>query len=337
VLANILLPGHVCEVQLHLQAIYEVKSEVGHRVYKWYRRLADGGAADATTPSSGMVLETSQSEGVLLNTKQSPTRRLSATGRQQGPKDELGRLHGNGCTCIAPNGDKSEGQMKHGQLHGQGKYKYADGDIFEGEFSEDEFVRGTYRCSNGNAYEGEMSGSDWHGEGTLVETDGDIKDGKWDKSRFMGGKWTMGKNRGGFPPGAVYEGVVKGKKGASLPEGHGKLTVGDGVWEGAFVGGRMNGQGTLTKAGKLVFEGEWVNHTRRKGTYNDKSGGVIVGEFNEKGMPHGQVEATQANGVVVKGEWKDGRPWVCEVLQSGKAVAVYKDGQQQVPPAEQMG
>jgi hypothetical protein len=338
VLANIMLPGHVCEVQLHLQSIYEVKSEVGHRVYKWYRRLADGGT---TAAPAGLVVDTSDAAAACLSMSQSapagtrrtssPTRRLSANGRQVGPKDEAGLLHGDDCTCDLVNGDRSTGQMQHGKMHGRGSYAYADGDVFEGEFDNDSFVRGVYRCSNGNVYEGGMRGSDWHGEGTMTETNGDIKAGKWLQSSFLGGKWTMGTQVKIFPAGAIWEGAVAQKEGAASLEGQGKLTIGECVYEGSFVGCRLNGQGTLWRGGRLEFEGEWVSHSRKKGTYRDAAGGVMVGEFNAKGAPHGQLEATQANGMVIQGEWKDGKPWQCEVLAQGKVVAMFKDGQQVQP------
>ena len=38
----------------------------------------------------------------------------------------------------APNGDTYEGQYRTGKMHGAGTYTYSSGDVFEGEFEDDE-------------------------------------------------------------------------------------------------------------------------------------------------------------------------------------------------------
>ena len=57
------------------------------------------------------------------------------------------------------------------------------------------------------------------------------------------------------------------------------------------------------------------------------------GEF-KNGQPHGKTTARMENGMTIDGEWKEGKPWNCEVAVNGKIACVFKDGKQAKPPAE---
>ena len=66
-------------------------------------------------------------------------------------------------TINYANGDVYVGEVRNGELNGQGTYTNVDGDVYVGEFRD------------GIA----------HGEGTLTLADGRVKEGIWENGRFL--------------------------------------------------------------------------------------------------------------------------------------------------------
>ena len=71
-----------------------------------------------------------------------------------------------------------------GQMHGRGVYRFANGDVYEGDFKDDNMHgRGVYRCADGNVYEGDFKDDNRHGRGVHryangAVYEGDLEDGK---------------------------------------------------------------------------------------------------------------------------------------------------------------
>lgn len=68
-----------------------------------------------------------------------------------------------------------------GKKHGWGKLTWDDGDCFEGEFQDDEKIKGTFRWSSGDTYEGQWKNDLMHGQGNYLYADGRSYSGWWEK------------------------------------------------------------------------------------------------------------------------------------------------------------
>jgi hypothetical protein len=77
-----------------------------------------------------------------------------------------------------------------GRKHGWGKLTWDDGDCFEGEFKDDEKVRGTFHWGTGDSYEGQWLQDLMHGQGRYDYADGRSYLGNWEKGYRHGhGAW----------------------------------------------------------------------------------------------------------------------------------------------------
>ncbi len=197
-----------------------------------------------------------------------------------------------------------------------GKIVYSDGSEYTGSL--DGYIRsgtGTLTYANGDVYTGEWKNDEIHGQGRFEyysSTDvyeGYIEGGK--KSGF--GKYTYKSLT--QSPNTIYEGNYQN----DLPNGQGKLTFYDGsVYEGNFTNGTRQGQGKHTFANGDVYEGEILNgRAHGQGKYTFACGDVYEGQF-EHGVIHGQGKYTWASGRDYTGLFKNG-------------VAVYTDKTEQTP------
>ena len=72
-------------------------------------------------------------------------------------------------------------------MEGEGLVKFANGDVYQGEFKQDKFHgQGTMTWDDGDAYEGQWKGGCRHGQGTMTFADGRRKPmkGKWLNDKF---------------------------------------------------------------------------------------------------------------------------------------------------------
>eukprot|EP01122_Echinamoeba_exundans_P010031 TRINITY_DN3643_c0_g1_i1.p1 TRINITY_DN3643_c0_g1~~TRINITY_DN3643_c0_g1_i1.p1 ORF type:complete len:473 (+),score=83.22 TRINITY_DN3643_c0_g1_i1:54-1472(+) len=182
-------------------------------------------------------------------------------------------------TKVYTNGDRYEGELRHGIRHGKGVYISANGDRFEGHYENGiKTGAGVYNFKNGSRLEGKFDqGSIAHGTFTFANGDkyvGDFKNDEFDGQ----GKWTSGDNV------EVYEGsFVRG-----LRHGKGKLTIGSNdKYEGDFFEDLMQGQGQYTfangdqyvgsfKAGKFEGPGEYTFAAQQKVIAGEFKNGVLV-------------------------------------------------------------
>ena len=105
---------------------------------------------------------------------------------------ENGKRHGEGKYTYA-NGDTYEGQYQHGKPHGEGKSTYANGDTYEGQYQHDKrHGEGKYTYANGTTYEGQWQHGKRHGEGKYTYANGTTYEGQWQHDKRHGeGKLTL--------------------------------------------------------------------------------------------------------------------------------------------------
>jgi len=87
------------------------------------------------------------------------------------------------------NGDKYEGEVANGSMHGKGKYTYAEnGAVYEGDFvNSRQTGKGKYTFPSGVFYEGDFVDGNFHGKGKVTDTDGNILDeGNFKDGEFIG-------------------------------------------------------------------------------------------------------------------------------------------------------
>ncbi len=96
-----------------------------------------------------------------------------------------GLMHGMG-VLISANGDQYTGQFRFGNMSGQGKMVFANGDTYTGEFSDNAMGgKGTYNYSNGDRFIGHFMGDLPHGEGAHILASGEVYAGDWDHGRLL--------------------------------------------------------------------------------------------------------------------------------------------------------
>lgn len=136
------------------------------------------------------------------------------------------------------------GTWKKGHLDGYCIVKYANGDIFKGEFKQNKQVRGTiYFVKSGEQYDGEWKNGQMTGTGTY---------------RFSSTKVYTGQVYDGEPYG---QGVLKTDKFRYTGHFKGGMFEGDGMLEDFQTGQTIRG---LFKDGKL----ERASHFQKQRSFN---------------------------------------------------------------------
>ena len=105
-----------------------------------------------------------------------------------GEYDEDGLMSGSGVIKYA-NGDMYSGDFSQGLMHGAGKMNYANGAVYIGEFHDDLLDgEGEYRFpSHTQMYKGQFREGLMHGQGILMELDKtESKFGWWQDGEFVG-------------------------------------------------------------------------------------------------------------------------------------------------------
>lgn len=126
------------------------------------------------------------------------------------------------------------GEMRAGKNEGHGTLYNVDGERFDGEWADDQRVRGTETYANGMRYVGTYRDDKASGVGTLT-----------------------------YPSGAHYSGDFVNAR----FEGHGKFTEADGsYYVGEFRRGLPNGYGTLHQRDGRSISGNWNGGCLRNGT-----------------------------------------------------------------------
>lgn len=228
----------------------------------------------------------------------------------KGAKSEDGKRHGWGKGTYA-NGDIYEGDYENDNFHGKGKFTFTNGNIYEGDWVNGKrHGKGKFTWANNDVYEGDWEHGKKHGKGTFTYSDGDVYQGDWVVNKKHG--------RGDFTcaSGSIYEGDWKDGK----MNGKGKFTYTSGeVYEGDWRDDNMHGIGTFTYASGNVYQGEYKdNNMHGSGKFSLANGNVYEGEYKDNNM-HGKGKVTWASGNVYIGDWKDGK-------KHGKGTFTYATG-----------
>ncbi|XP_010267271.1 PREDICTED: phosphatidylinositol 4-phosphate 5-kinase 9-like [Nelumbo nucifera] len=180
---------------------------------------------------------------------------------------------------LLPNGESYSGSLLGNMPEGSGKYVWADGCVYEGEWRRG--MRngvGNIQWPSGAVYDGEFSGGYMHGTGTYSGPDNIIYKGRWRLNLKHG----LGCQT--YPNGDVFEGSwIQG-----VIEGPGKYVWANGnVYLGNMKGGKMSGKGTLTWTNGDSFEGNWLDGMMHGfGIYAWSDGGCYVGTWT-RGLKDG--------------------------------------------------
>lgn len=205
-------------------------------------------------------------------------------------------------------GSELEGVFQKGHIHrGKGRYipNYMDvaNNLYEGTWVDGKLQgSGLWICSDGTTYVGEWKDSQRHGYGTR-KTQAATYEGEWQFDRKEGqGKIT-------FETGHVYEGHWE----KNVYHGPGKVIYADGATlEGTFHQGKIQeGKGRWVPdlkavAPRTVCEGTWVGGKMQgHGSIVGKDGYSYVGDLMD-GKRHGHGVVTYPDGRTLRGEFADG-------------------------------
>ena len=166
------------------------------------------------------------------------------------------------------------GEIKDGNMHGQGKMKYANGEYFEGSFLDNERSgEGRIFWPNGDVYDGEWEDDKMNGTGRMTYSNGDVYIGDWICDLMFDGKM-------------IY-------------------TNGD-VYEGGWSRGKKYFNGKMTFANGDFFEGEWKNDCIIGGTWSEGKSNDIYNAritYNEDDKTNFYIK----KGYVYEGQMKDNK------------------------------
>ncbi|OQS04793.1 radial spoke protein 1 [Thraustotheca clavata] len=154
-----------------------------------------------------------------------------------------------------------------GRIYRQGKLRFANGDIYDGEWLDGKRQgRGTFTYVNGTQYHGEFDTNLFHGFGAIRVPD---------MEHPLTKEWIKGSS---------FEGhFLKGRK-----HGKGTLVNGDGSsYDGNFLDNVYSGHGVYCYANGDRYEGEWrYGKYWGQGLLTYRDGGSYAGEF-QNGHFHG--------------------------------------------------
>ena len=244
-------------------------------------------------------------------------------GEYEGDVDEKGKRHGKG-KMTYNYGVIYDGNWENDEPNGMGKYSYPNGGAtYEGEFKNGEFSgHGVYKSpSQGMIYRGEFKNDRRNGMGFVYSKGGTLY-GKFENDRLLHG---TGKRRfkeidsteeGDFeneqlkygkrtwPNGDTYVGAFDN---GNMNDVKGVYTWASGwKYDGEYKDGLMHGFGVMTSPDGIVFEGQFKNDSRHKGTLTSPDGSVYKGYFkNDK--KHGRGHLTLSNGTVLMGNFYEDR------------------------------
>ena len=199
---------------------------------------------------------------------------------------------------VFRNGDKYEGPVHHGQLHGGvGHYSYRDGGSYTGHYSYNvPNGIGTRTFVDGTTFRGDFRNGKFHGHGIMTYENGlghkKQYNGDWIDGMFDGcGELCFQKSS--------HVDFYKGnfKSGKFHTQGH--LQYRDGsFYEGEFHEGHREGRGKRMWTKGNWFEGNWERDSMISGRYFDTfANSTYVGTF-ERNKKHGsgkEIWRSQAN------------------------------------------
>mmetsp|Transcript_25876 Transcript_25876/g.43666 ORF Transcript_25876/g.43666 Transcript_25876/m.43666 type:complete len:534 (-) Transcript_25876:631-2232(-) len=232
--------------------------------------------------------------------------------------------------CLDASGSSYEGQVRGNIMHGEGKYVYPNGDVYEGSFvngeksghgcleftlsTSNERIRytgqfdknkmngkGTMEFENKSVYRGDFLDGHWDGEGEFTYANGDVYNGGYMKNLKHGFgvfKWADGSS---------YEGGYEQNKWS----GKAKYTHSNGdEYTGSYLNGRKHGQGKFVWADSCaIYSGAYENGMKHGfGKHIYASGDEYEGMY-ENNQKHGvgKLTISSGDGDVYEGPFMNGK------------------------------
>lgn len=223
-----------------------------------------------------------------------------------------GQLEGQG-RMTWTNGDKYDGEFLAGLMHGKGKFISTYSGTYSGDYVRGRMEgRGVLIYPDGSRYEGEFVGNQFYGKGRLEYPRGDVYQGDFEKNKMHGhGKWIFADKA--IYIGQVTDGVIQGRGELQRPTGE--------KYTGDFVAGKMHGQGVFVGAQGNRYSGEFsADVFSGSGTFISADGFTYAGEFKNWRL-NGKGMQTDSEGNHWEGEYEDGQ-------LAGKGSYIAKDGEQ---------
>lgn len=156
---------------------------------------------------------------------------------------------------IDEEGNHYVGDTVEGEIHGAGKFTWADGSSYEGDFKHGEVHgEGTMQYVDGSTYTGTFNRGERHGYGVLTLDNGEVYVGTFVADKISGeGEWTSESK------GESYKGMWKdGKR-----HGTGVLTREDGSqYSGFFLNNHKHGFGEHVNANGQTYRGYFRTNQR---------------------------------------------------------------------------
>ncbi|XP_021718609.1 phosphatidylinositol 4-phosphate 5-kinase 1-like [Chenopodium quinoa] len=186
------------------------------------------------------------------------------------------------------NGDYYTGTFVGNVPHGNGKYLWSDGCMYEGEWRRGKATgQGRFSWPSGATYEGEFKSGRMEGLGTFTGTEGDTYRGMWvcDKKSGKGEKL--------YANGDLYEGEWK----ENVQNGEGRYVWSNGnVYVGEWRNGVIFGKGVLIWANGNRYQGHWENGVPKgAGVFTRPDGSTYAGNWgNGSGTNHDGFVTTNA-------------------------------------------
>lgn len=229
-----------------------------------------------------------------------------------GDLNSQGQLEGQG-RMNWTNGDSYDGEFSAGLFHGKGIFVSGNSGIYKGDYVRGYMEgRGVLSYSNGTHYEGEFVANQFQGKGRLTYAAGDIYEGDFANNEMNGvGKWRFADKS--LYVGQVVNGVIEGRGELQRPTGE--------KYTGDFVAGKMHGKGVFADGHGNQFSGEFnTDNFSGAGTYVSDDGFTYVGEF-KNWLLNGKGIQTDTEGNHWEGDYQNGR-------LEGQGSYIAKDGEQ---------
>ncbi len=236
-----------------------------------------------------------------------------------GDLNTQGELEGNG-RMQWKNGDRYEGNFAAGLFQGRGRLSMSSSGTYTGNFVLGEMEGlGELVYPDGSRYRGEFKQNRFHGKGKLTYTDGSFYAGDFINGRPNGkGQWLFADQS--TYTGDVVNGVITGK---------GELRRAGSKYLGDFVAGKMHGNGVFTDTEGNSYSGEFQNDVfHGEGVYAGTEGDSAIGQFNAW-LLNGNGMQTDKAGNQWQGEFQNG-------LLEGEGTYIEKSGSEK-PGSEKSG
>lgn len=241
----------------------------------------------------------------------SPSLSFADGGTYVGELNDKGELEGNG-RLQWRNGDSYEGNFSAGLFHGQGRLVSAAAGTYKGNFVAGVMEgQGELIYPDGSRYRGQFHNNQFHGTGKLTYPDSSTYTGDFALGRPQGkGQWIFADKS--IYTGEVVNGAITGK---------GKLVRAGAEYTGEFVAGKMHGKGVFVDELGNVYSGDFVQDVfQGEGTYKGLEGDISIGQF-KAWVLDGSGMQTDKEGNQWQGEYRNG-------LLDGTGSFIEKDGQQ---------